>query len=263
MDLKYTVEILTKDIQDIEKLVARLQNSDEASTLELDMAMTKLRNVYEVLGDIRADLADVRRGRISQASAAASEAHAPAPAEEPAGVPEPKAKTEAEPSAEPEVRVEPEASPEPEAKAEPEASPEPEATAEPEAIAEPETNAEHGNEDRAALQSRKRAEILAEKFISESSINENLAGSREQVVESKVVGKPIDNISRNIGINDRFLIIRELFDGDAEAFGKLVAELDQAGDRGAALALLRKAMEHEPDHEGAGILSNLVKRRYS
>jgi len=251
MDLKYTVEILTKDIQDIEKLVARLQNSDEASTLELDMAMTKLRNVYEVLGDIRADLADVRRGRISQASAAASEAHAPAPAEEPAGVPEPKAKTEAEPSAEPEVRVEPEA------------SPEPEATAEPEAIAEPETNAEHGNEDRAALQSRKRAEILAEKFISESSINENLAGSREQVVESKVVGKPIDNISRNIGINDRFLIIRELFDGDAEAFGKLVAELDQAGDRGAALALLRKAMEHEPDHEGAGILSNLVKRRYS
>ena len=55
MDIKYTIEILTKDIQDIENLVGKLQNSKEASAIELDLAMSKLRNVYEILTMIKAD----------------------------------------------------------------------------------------------------------------------------------------------------------------------------------------------------------------
>ena len=55
MEIKYTIEILTKDIQDIEKLVGNLRNSDEASSIELDLAMAKIRNVYEILTMIKAD----------------------------------------------------------------------------------------------------------------------------------------------------------------------------------------------------------------
>ena len=44
MEIKYTLEILTKDIQDIEKLVGMIQNSPGSSTLELDLALSKLRN---------------------------------------------------------------------------------------------------------------------------------------------------------------------------------------------------------------------------
>ena len=55
MDIKYTIEILTKDIQDIENLVGKLQNSKDASSIELDLAMSKLRNVYEILTMIKAD----------------------------------------------------------------------------------------------------------------------------------------------------------------------------------------------------------------
>jgi hypothetical protein len=77
-----------------------------------------------------------------------------------------------------------------------------------------------------------------------------------------VIGQSIESISKNIGINDRFLIIRELFDGDAEGFGKLIEKLDQAGDIESASSLLDIVFENTPDHEGVGILSNLVKRRY-
>ncbi len=55
MELKYTIEILTKDIQDIENLVGNLQNSQEGSAIELDLALAKLRNVYEILTMIKAD----------------------------------------------------------------------------------------------------------------------------------------------------------------------------------------------------------------
>ena len=56
MEIKYTLEILTKDIQDIEKLVGKLQNSERGSTLDLDLALSKLRNVYDVLTEIREDM---------------------------------------------------------------------------------------------------------------------------------------------------------------------------------------------------------------
>ena len=55
MEIKYTIEILTKDIQDIEKLVGNLQNSEDGSAIELDLALSKLRNVYDILTMIKAD----------------------------------------------------------------------------------------------------------------------------------------------------------------------------------------------------------------
>ena len=55
MEIKHTIEILTKDIQDIEKLVGNLQNSQDGSAIELDLALSKLRNVYEILTMIKAD----------------------------------------------------------------------------------------------------------------------------------------------------------------------------------------------------------------
>jgi hypothetical protein len=126
MDIKYTIEILTKDIQDIEKLVGKLQNSKEASAIELDLAMSKLRNVYEILTMIKAD----RLNELVDPAPGETEAVL----ETQAG-PEPEAEPEAKPEAEPEAKheAEPEAKPE----AEPEVEPEVEPPAEPEAAAPP------------------------------------------------------------------------------------------------------------------------------
>jgi hypothetical protein len=220
MEIKYTLEILTKDIQEIEKLVGNLQNSPRGSMLELDLALSKLRNVYDILTVIRSD------------TAAAVITH----------LQEPQVANEQR-----KVEVVPP----------PEEIPMVEKVPEPKKVPEPE-------EDPIKKKARttpENAETLAEKFMGESSINENLAGNQSNV-DSKLMGKPIESIGRNIGINDRFLIIRELFDGDTESFGKLIGELDKAGDFSVANQLLEQIFENTPDHEGVLILSNLVMRRY-
>ena len=59
-------------------------------------------------------------------------------------------------------------------------------------------------------------------------------------MDTKLIGQPIDNISRNIGINDRFLIIRELFNGDADGFNNLIKSLEGAGNYHDAIGLLEE-----------------------
>ncbi|MFH0758871.1 MAG: hypothetical protein V2B15_16400 [Bacteroidota bacterium] len=187
--------------------MANLQNSPNGSTLELDLALSKLRNVYDILTMIRTDMS--LAGKIPKVSAEPSPAEAPV------------AEVEA-----------------------------PVAGARPVAQKEPKITQGHTG-------------TIAEKFTAESSINENLAGTRDPDKESKLVGKPIDSISRNIGINDRFLIIRELFDGNSDGFVKLIEELDKAGDLLSASQLLESKFEQSREHEGFSILTNLVKRRYN
>ena len=239
MEIKHTIEILTKDIQDIEKLVGNLQNSQEGTAIELDLAMSKLRNVYEILTLIKADHL---KGLLQAA---------------PEVKPEPVAAAEPEPMAA--------AEPEPVATAEPEpmaaAEPEPVAAAEPEPV--PESDSEPVPEPVITPKKQKEAGILAEKFASESSINENFGGQREQDADSKLLGTPIEQISRNIGINDRFLIIRELFEGNSEEFAKLINALDDAGNYHTAMELLNAHFADTLDHSGVEILAGLVKRRFS
>ena len=258
MEIKYTLEILIKDIQDIEILVGNLQNSPEGSTLELDLALSKLRNVYDMLTVIRTDMA-------LAGQSAASKPGPPVVKEEPAvAEEEPLVQEEKSPVAEEEPPVQEEKSPEAEEK--------PPVQEEKPAVAEeklpvqeekpPETGEEPPAEEPEPVQARN-PEIIAEKFEAESSINENLAGNREPDMDSKLMGQPIDSIGRNIGINDRFLIIRELFDGDSDGFGKLVEGLDKAGDLDSANQLLKKQFKEVPEHEGIVTLANLVKRKYN
>ena len=227
MEIKYTLEILAKDIQDIGKLVENLHNSPDGSTLELDLALSKLRNVYDVLNEIRTDITFQAR---------------------------PQPVVEAPP---PEVVAE-QARPEPVVE-----TPAPEIVAEEPEKPLPQAQVDTEQEAEAELIEEKDSGTIAEKFAVKSSINENMAGSRDQEAESKVIGPPIDNIGRNIGINDRFLIIRELFDGDSDGFGKLVSDLDNAGSIHDANQRLSSQFKDSPNHEGVGILSILLKRRFS
>jgi hypothetical protein len=277
MEIKYTIEILTKDIQDIEKLVGNLRNSDEASSIELDLAMAKLRNVYEILTMIKSDryheLFSQAMGTSSPGSdkvtaADVEEQDQPAPPEpEAPQKPEPQQVTEADPPLETQTEppraqeAEPPQATETEKPQAAESEPLPDAGAD----TDPPAVQEEGGKPKpepAVKTEKKEHSILAEKFTAESSINENLAGKLGNGKDAKLVGKPIDNISRNIGINDRFLIIRELFDGDADRFTNLVNALDNAENFPAASGILKDQFAGIMDHEGVQILSGLLKRRF-
>jgi hypothetical protein len=237
MEIKYTIEILTKDIQDIEKLVGNLSNSMGNTAIELDLALSKIRNVYEILTMIKADRLHEMTNQNPLNEQPPAETLQETKPEEPAAKPEPEPEPEPEPFSEP-ARV-------------------PEAIVEPE----PEKEAAPDKETKTAPEPVDRT-ILAEKFSKESSINENLAEKRKVNVDAKLMGQPIDNIIRNIGINDRFLIIRELFKGDSDQFNNLVGKLDRADSYEDATRILKEQFSKTMDHEGVEILSGLVKRRH-
>ncbi len=219
MEIKYTIEILTKDIQDIEKLVGNLRNSEDDSTIDLDLALSKIRNVYEILTMIKADRLSelIKEQEIHKQGETAREVKKPEAVAESKAEPEPAPAAESLPIPDASTASKPEAA---------------------------------------------EAPILAEKFSAESSINENLAGKHSKDLESKLKGQPIDNISRNIGINDRFLIIRELFQGDSEKFSELVSKLDRADTYEVARGIIEQQFSENTDHEGVAILEGLVKRRH-
>ena len=77
-----------------------------------------------------------------------------------------------------------------------------------------------------------------------------------------MLGQPIDNISRNIGINDRFFIIRELFEGESDRFASMLTSLDGAESYLVASNILKHQFEGNMDHEGVEILAGLLKRRF-
>jgi len=232
MEIKYTIEILTKDIQDIEKLVGNLRNSKEASDIELDLALSKLRNVYEILTMIKADrLHEMVSDKPVQEKPPADSA----PSIQPESGPEPEPERETEPESGPESQPDPEPDPEPAPESKPEATSDTESAG---------------------------SSILAEKFSAESSINENLAEKLGNDMDAKLLGQAIDNISRNIGINDRFFIIRELFEGESDRFTSMVNALDNAENYQAASSILNEQFKGNMDHEGVEILTGLIKRKY-
>jgi len=259
MEIKYTIEILTKDIQDIEKLVGNLRNSEDDSTIDLDLALSKLRNVYEILTMIKADrLSELIREEQNPAQEEAeSEAIKPEPEAKPVIASKPEPVADSQTQVEPEVESRSQAEPVADSQTQVEPEVESKSQAEPVAGSQPDPEPGTGSTPEAVDPS-----ILAEKFSAESSINENLAGKQGSDIESKLVGQPIDNISRNIGINDRFLIIRELFEGDSDQFRELINRLDSADSYEEAKGIMETHFAESMDHEGVEILETLVKRRH-
>ncbi len=225
MEIKHTVEILTKDIQDIEKLVRNLNNSPNPPRIELDLALSKLRNVYELLSMIRTDAEqETQTGETTEIPAAAEVQEEPVvemPVVE-------------KPVVEAPIVEEP-------------------------VVEEPEQAVQQAE----LFQPKKEAEILAEKFSNDPSINENIASKgKQEDLTSKLSGQPIDNIKRNIGINDRFLIIRELFDGDNDSYCQLIDQLDSSSDSEEALGILDAKFPEQANHEGYLLLSQLTRRKF-
>ena len=85
-------------------------------------------------------------------------------------------------------------------------------------------------------------------------------------VAEKLNGAPIDSIKAEIGLNQKFRFINELFDGDAEAYGTAIDQLDGATDLNSAVVLFNQAKADqnwdEEEEEVTQQLMQLIERRH-
>jgi hypothetical protein len=107
-------------------------------------------------------------------------------------------------------------------------------------------------------------EILADKYLRERKyINETLSpNSNKQDITSKLVSKPIKSIKSSIGINDRYKLINELFNGDQESFENSVLILDEANNFNEAFTFLNTSFDWDMEDEAVQILLDLVRRKF-
>ncbi|WP_167619772.1 hypothetical protein [Maribellus sediminis] len=103
---------------------------------------------------------------------------------------------------------------------------------------------------------------LGDSFLKGQSVNDLMAnGNGSGKLENKLSNSPVDNLQRAIGINDRYLYIRELFSGDAEVFAKTVSELDNLNNIQEAVSYLQQNYKWKKNETSLKFV-NLVKRRF-
>ncbi len=71
--------------------------------------------------------------------------------------------------------------------------------------------------------------------------------------------KPVASLSEAIGINDRFLFIREIFDGNKETYSQAIAKLDKAENIDDALAIIMSYTGEKPENEAVTQLLDIIR----
>ncbi|WP_346862995.1 hypothetical protein [uncultured Draconibacterium sp.] len=102
---------------------------------------------------------------------------------------------------------------------------------------------------------------LGDSFSKEKSVNELLAGDDSGKLEYKISNSPVSSLKSAIGINDRYQYIRELFEGNGDAFTKAVTDLDALNTIQEAVSYLQQNYKWKKNDTSLKFV-NLVKRRF-
>ncbi len=106
--------------------------------------------------------------------------------------------------------------------------------------------------------------ILADQFSDRSErFNETLAGMKHDDDLSEILKtQPLTNLSEAIGINDKFLFIREIFNGDTDSYHKAILRLDSAVNIDEARAVISGYAGDLDNNDAVKQLLDLLKRKF-
>jgi hypothetical protein len=93
-------------------------------------------------------------------------------------------------------------------------------------------------------------------------LGETLRGV-EKDTASHVVAAEVVSLKKSIGLNDRFLMIRDMFGGDSRAFDDAIARLDEFTDLDSAIIYIHDTYDWSADSKGAARLVELLERKLS
>jgi hypothetical protein len=106
--------------------------------------------------------------------------------------------------------------------------------------------------------------IIADTFNRQSdTLNEQLGGLKDdQDLHNVIKNKPLSKLSDAIGVNDKFIFIREIFNGSTEEYSQAIIKLDQTVSLTEAKAIIMSFTGEDIESGAAGQLFDLVKRKF-
>ncbi|TKG94805.1 hypothetical protein EYV94_12770 [Puteibacter caeruleilacunae] len=259
------IDIIRKDIKDLEAIIDSLSNSDQFAPLELRIAADKAKNLYQEI-----QLLEVNNMQAPPLINNSSSVPFPEPLVERAN-PRPVDKyvddnvapiqqdksdsgKEEEPVSTPqkvEIKVEPKV-----------------VIVETEDTIEPETKVEETIQEEVITEAQETKEnksiqndstVLGEKFGHKESIYDKLAENSN--VNAVIDGRPIKNLSEAIGLNDKFLFIRELFNNNHSKFDEAIEIINNLQSIQEAADYLKANFKWQKNEASTKFLA-LVKRKF-
>ena len=260
---------LQKELDFLKLLVARFHEQEKVNGLEVDIALRKTQEVYEQLlrmkSEFEGDEKIISDKTTDNMPIAVNEKKITEPVRQPEPPKEPfipvveEPIPKLEPKKEPSIRINEE--PKYESVAVETLAPEKIVLAAEEKLLEEPTPPVR--EEKKQPSEPVKTGILAEK-ISPSDfhpINETLA-QKTGDLSSKLQTAPLSSIVAGIGLNDKFLYIRELFKGDNALYSNTIRHLDTAESLGDAMDFINHHFDWNKKDETTQKFMNLVHRRH-
>lgn len=158
--------------------------------------------------------------------------------------------------------------PEPDIKPEPSQKKEAESLPQPPVRQAPENNTGNGKTV-IDLFSETQPRSVKDKLSGEdNSVHQRIASQKEdKSIGARLQQHPIGHIKEAIGLNEKFLFINELFNGDIQAYNEAIANLNDMGDLTKAFDYLNKLTKDHGWDAGRSAetiekLAGFVQRRY-
>ncbi len=251
MTYNHTFEIIIKDIQDIEKLVSNFNNYSHIPKIELDLALSKLRNLYDLLLMYRDLEGTAPNDQAEKVNPDNQEVNAKQVSE--TTVPEKELIQKETVTKTDDLLLE----------ADKKSNNSDLTTPVPNKYLNENTTEIEVPKDKKPAGSSKQA-ILSERFTGQNEfINEKLgANTKKGDISSRHSSSPIQSIAGSIGVNDKFLFIRELFDGDAIKFRESMSQLDSMPDFSSAQEYLKNNYQWNMEDSTVKQLLSLIHRKY-
>lgn len=92
-----------------------------------------------------------------------------------------------------------------------------------------------------------------------TTLADAVAASQPQI--QTVQNDRVGSLRSSIGINDRFILIRDLFNGDGAAYEKAIEELDSFDDFNECLVHIATEYRWNPNSDGARMIMDLITRK--
>ena len=78
----------------------------------------------------------------------------------------------------------------------------------------------------------------------------------------QIVKGTVDNIGKAVGVNDRFLLIRDLFGGNSEEYERVMVQLNNFDNLDDCMIYIAENFDWNPNSDGAKLIMELLERKY-
>lgn len=236
MEFRNTLGALMADADELRELLGRLEKEETLSVIELDLVLEKLRHIYDLVLDMR--------GEVKQANKNIRES---ATAESPSQKNEPEMEI---------IREEPKEDLKRSAE-------ETQAKEQWKEATRQQITKELKEQESPHKEPEQKRSYVSDRFkTSKPTLNDELASKgRGEDLSSRLASKPVANIAGAIGLNEKFELIKELFDGDKEKFEKTMQVLNAAKSFVEAYNYLKENFDWDMDNTHVQRLLELIRRK--